>query len=261
MNQQTQADVIDEQFQNWSSKNLVDGRMAWARLRTQSHKNSSIETILQTLQNQKKEKETTNQPQWPGGEGVKQDMACALLSEAAEIFVKRLVTASISSCNDTLDLDGIRYHLMQKLPTKPPLGMVMSCDVGKQLAKRHIQNAKAYKKQETHLKEFHNKSKEKIEDWGDIDQAALAKINDMQALSKKRSIDNEVANIVRDVKRLETFVQRGNPSPFGQVPKGRIEVEEKHVRMALGDMRRNVDDGRGMAIAALARRAGLSLQG
>ncbi|GMH69270.1 hypothetical protein TL16_g05116 [Triparma laevis f. inornata] len=71
MNQQTQADVIDEQFQNWSSKNLVDGRMAWARLRTQSHKNSSIETILQTLQNQKKEKETTNQPQWPGGEGEK----------------------------------------------------------------------------------------------------------------------------------------------------------------------------------------------
>ena len=60
-------------------------------------------------------------------------MACCLLSEAVEVFIKRILVSTLSSCNDSLDLTSQRLHLMQKMNVEPPLGVEMGCDVGKQV--------------------------------------------------------------------------------------------------------------------------------
>ena len=94
------------------------------------------------------------------------------------------------------------------------------------------------------------------DDWGSISQNSLAKIESMLSLSKMRAYDSETTSIKNDVARLERFLERGSSMPFGVV-KGKVEVEERHVRMGVKEVMRMGEDGR--AIGALAVRAGMSI--
>ncbi|GMH87556.1 hypothetical protein TrVE_jg9519 [Triparma verrucosa] len=252
MDQLTQSDVVNTQFNNWDVKNVLDGRRAYARLRCKSMKGMRIEDVINRLRREGEE----GGGEYPGGEGVKSDMACCLLSEAVEVFIKRILVSTLSSCNDSLDLTSQRLHLMQKMNVEPPLGVEMGCDVGKQVVRRCVGKAKVYRKQEEHLRKWHEGNKEKIDDWGSISQNSLAKIDSMLSLSKMRAYDSETTSIKNDVARLERFLERGSSMPFGVV-KGKVEVEERHVRMGVKEVMRMGEDG--SAIGALAVKAGMSI--
>ena len=104
-------------------------------------------------------------------EKVEDDAVCALLSEATEMFVKRVlkvssmtretvltklveltlrsaVKSSVAGSQKDHDIDGIRIFTMNKIAkSPPPLGLVISCDITKQLAARQFKNARVYKMQ------------------------------------------------------------------------------------------------------------------
>jgi len=250
MDQLTQSDVVNTQYKNWDVENVLDGRRAYARLKCRSMKGMKIEDVIKRLRREE------DGGEYPGGEGVKSDMACCLLSSAVEVFITRLLVSTVSSCNDSLELTSQRLHLMQKMNVEPPLGVEMGCDVGKQVVRRCVGKAKVYRKQEEHLRKWHEGNKVKIDDWGSISQNSLAKIDSMLSLSKMRAYDSETTSIKNDVARLERFLERGSSMPFGVV-KGKVEVEERHVRMGVKEVMRMGEDGR--AIGALAVRAGMSI--
>ena len=161
-------------FPNFQARNLLTPRMAFARLRTppyndwqnSPHARSAAQYSPQT---------------------AVEDKALCLLSEAAEEFLRRLLTGAVRSAH--ADLDGVRLFEAQRTAgahhhlAKPPLGMVLGCDLEKQVAKAQHKVGGEVRSQEKHLN-------------GKIGQANAGVVNQITGVEAKHL--DSVPSMVRE---------------------------------------------------------------
>ena len=232
------SEVLTEQYKNWGSKNILTARCAYARLRTPER--SSVDHVVDFVgrgQADAKLASVINSNEWKSPSHVESnDASCAMLSEATEIFLRRVLTAGIVRAQSSIDIDGIRFYMMQKLAkSQPPLGMILGKDVDKQVLLARRTMYKAYLMQEERIAKLRlshsitKTGKEKINNM-DPKSRETRKISDMSVLSKRPYIEGEVERVKGLIKQLDARIRRGNPAPFDLPPKdGKIRITDRDI--------------------------------
>ena len=120
LQQQSQPQVIKEQYLDWSKKNLLSARSSFSRLRVPRANTSNNEVVdfVGTGRGARVSAKVASNPtpatEWKSPAQVENsDAACAMLSMATQEFIKMILTASIATAQKEVGADGIRIHAMQ----------------------------------------------------------------------------------------------------------------------------------------------------
>jgi hypothetical protein len=221
---------LDEQPKQASTKPLGTGIFA-STTPTATGTNPMIAAgaVKTELSNTKKAKTTA----WFNEEEAENDEACALLSEATQVYLRQVLESAISAARQRQNIDGIRLWHQQhtgatrdssSLPStetplenknKPALWLRLGCNVQRQAALREGNAAKVYQRMEEALQRSGKPKSLKLETtW--INSSSMSDLAKCPKLS-----ETAVQKADYDAKRsFETYGGKGSSAPpFGRVPK------------------------------------------
>eukprot|EP00978_Attheya_sp_CCMP212_P018096 scaffold49115_cov43-Attheya_sp.AAC.1 len=245
----TPQKTIAPAWKGWGKKNIVSTRVAWARIRLgeQPKKASTSGTgtfasttsittnamftagaVKMELTDATKATPTA----WFNEEEAENDEACALLSEATQVYLRQVLESAISAARQRQNIDGIRLWHQQHTgatrdssssskettpenKTKPPLWLRLGCNVQRQAALREGNAAKVYQRMEEALQRSGKPKSLKLETtW--INSSSMSDLAKCPKLSEAA-----VQKADYDAKRsFETYGGKGSAAPpFGRVPK------------------------------------------
>lgn len=172
------------------------------------------------------EKESSTQATWINEEIAEEDPMLTLISEATQLYVKKILETAVTMSRKKQNLDAKRlWHLHHVHHKKPPLGLVLGCDVYRQYAANNAEASNACLRLEQALA---RKNFGKDEDSKRIngDDGLIMECSSLNDLSRFVQQPNAVAEAEVFVKRKQdeaTGTNTGdarlrNP-PFGRVPK------------------------------------------
>ena len=180
------------------------------------------------------ENDTTNHA-WFNESRAEQDPALALLSEAAEQFLKSTIEGAIGKARLRLNLDGVRlWHVLQThavaaaAPSnngndidhpQPPALIRLGCDVRRQVALSQGNAAKVYQRMEEAISRRNDDCPLRY-DPNDIEQMILESTS-MGDLSKKPFLKHAARMADIDAKRKFSVFSGADSAdpPLGRVPK------------------------------------------
>lgn len=144
----------------WSQRNVVTARIAWARIRLpeQKHERRAIAAgnapLVQgislpsqpntSIQAQQQKPETI----WFNEDATESDLACAMLSEATEVYLKDLLEKGLTCARQRQNIQGVRLWHLQHGASKPPLSLRLGCEVHRQVAQSMGNAAKTVQRME-----------------------------------------------------------------------------------------------------------------
>lgn len=211
--------------------NLLTPRMCFARLRLPPYS------------------DWQNSPHAPSApaytpEAAANDPALALLSEALELFVTRLITGAVRSAQ--ADLDPIRLLEAQRAAAAaphvapPPLAVRIACDLEKQVARQQHAAGMLVRRQELALAERAAAGGAQRPEAASVEARHLDAVPGMAALSRRPALPGRREELDRELQAMAGFVKRGRKHPLGEVPGdgtgrvGRADVKRAAERMAGG---------------------------
>ena len=261
--------TIPSMYDGWGTKNVVSVRNVWAKVRlpererrlaemktaesdrarrempmvaetTQPITEEGVEIVLSSPPPSSPsmvdafsiENDKTNHV-WFNERRAEQDPALALLSEAAERFLKSTIEGAIGKARLRLNLDGVRlWHTLQAhaaadckvadnvdRPVPPPASIRLGCDVRRQIALSQGNAAKVYQRMEEAISR-RNQDRPPSYDPNDVSRMMLESTS-MGDLSKKPLLKHAAETADIDAKRkFSVFcgIDSTDP-PFGRVPK------------------------------------------
>jgi hypothetical protein len=264
------ADVtVPSIYDGWGTKNVVQVRNAWAKVRLPERERRLAE--MKTAKSDRARREMpmvaeTMQPITAEGDDIalppsppsspstanalsiendetnhvwfnerraEQDPVLAMLSEAAERFLKSTIEGAIGKARLRLNLDGVRlWHTLQAhaaatnkvghdvdRPGPPPASIRLGCDVRRQIALSQGNAAKVYQRMEEAISR-RNQDHPPSCDPNDVGRMILESTS-MGDLSKKPLLKHAAETADVDAKRkFSVFcgIDSADP-PFGRVPK------------------------------------------
>lgn len=149
------SEAVSFPVQGWSKRNIISSRVAWSRLRAERQFNTSVSTSTNplvaggllgltqvpgkkpvTIEGGSNPENSEVDFDWYNEEKAETDVALAVLSEGAEIYLKAVVMKALHCARQRQNLDGIRLWHQQfaRDEAKPSLSLMLGCDVVRQVA-------------------------------------------------------------------------------------------------------------------------------
>ena len=252
-------------YEGWGTNNVVTVRNAWAKIRlpesvvhkqkVKQKEGSGTDGVAERLPSAEGfppsamrdgsvvghgatetspliEEDTTNHV-WYDEQRATHDPTLALLSEAAEVFLKSAIEKAIGRARLRMNLDGVRlWHLMHARSAvqgvaaktssagRPQVLLRLGCDVQRQIALAEGNAAKTYQRMEEALSR-RNDSNPAAASLDTNPRAMLAESSSMSDLSKRPPLKSAVKAADEDAKRKFAVFGGINSKepPFGRVPK------------------------------------------
>jgi hypothetical protein len=242
---------LEVSFNQYMKSNILTPRMAWARLRLPNYNDWENSARASTV------------AKWEGLQTAKNDRAAAMLSCATEVFIKRILTGAVRSAQRDAELDGVRlYEAVRKTDCEPaPLGMVIGCDLLKQVAQSHVAIGKTILAQEKHLAQKYKNMDQREPSNANNNTTASHRQNvvssmtgkyvsaspSMGSLGKRKYDENRVKEMSGMIQKLETYVKGLDEGshPIKVVPKdGVVKVDVAHIKAAVAGMAEGAGIGR-----------------
>ena len=192
-----------DQFRGWHVKNIVNSRIAFAHTQVSSVSGNAAEA--------------SSSAEWINEDVAENDPVLTLVSEATQLYVKKILESAVTSSRKKQNLDGIRLWHLQHGQKQPPLALQLGCDVPRQVALADGQAAKICQRMEQAL----TRRDVGIELNEINSTGALNASSSMSELSRTVRVSNAAMNAEVHAKRsFEVFAGKdGRAPPFGRVPK------------------------------------------
>mmetsp|Transcript_33755 Transcript_33755/g.48876 ORF Transcript_33755/g.48876 Transcript_33755/m.48876 type:complete len:704 (-) Transcript_33755:316-2427(-) len=192
-----------DQFRGWHVKNIVNARIAFARTKLSCTSGNPAEG--------------SSESEWINEDVAENDPVLTLVSEATQLYVKKMLESAVTSSRKKQNLDGIRLWHLQHGQKQAPLALQLGCDVPRQVALADGQAAKICQRMEQAL----SRRDVGIELSEIKSTDALHASSSMSELSRTIRVSNASANAEVHAKRsFEVFAGKdGRAPPFGRVPK------------------------------------------
>jgi len=192
-------------FQGWGQRNILSASVSWVRIRRFN------ETIAKG-----KEKLL---PKWEGEEAAERDITCTLLSEATQIYIRRILEEAVSSARERGNLDLMRIWHLQYGPKRPPLALQLGCDITRQIKLATGNVATTVQKMEEALL---NSPASHIQSSA-LEHDVISHSTCMEELSIRLHDDKAIFNARSCAKRNYEFYggkeSGSGDHPFGPIPK------------------------------------------
>jgi len=192
-----------DQFRGWHVKNILNARIAFARTKLSCTSGNTAEG--------------SSESEWINEDVAENDPVLTLVSEATQLYVKKILESAVTSSRKKQNLDGIRLWHLQHGQKQAPLALQLGCDVPRQVALADGQAAKICQRMEQAL----SRRDVGIELSEIKSTDALHASASMSELSRTIRVSNASANAEVHAKRsFEVFAGKdGRAPPFGRVPK------------------------------------------
>ena len=216
-------------FRGWDKRNIVSTRIAYAR----THDSKIVETKKPTINainsdsdDDIENKTSSSKDTWVNEELAEKDLMLTLISEATQLYVKKILETAVTLSRKKQNLDGIRiWHLHHVQKRSPPLGLQLGCDVYRQYVLGDADAAGTCRRMEQALTRRNfgiNPSAENI----DGDDGLVKNATSIVDMSRRIQLPNASLDDDNFVKRkLDTYAGKGDDEtdpigpPFGRVPK------------------------------------------
>jgi hypothetical protein len=239
--------------QGWSKRNIVSSRVAWSRLRVERKHGNSASTSANplvaggllglaqvpgkkpvTIENGSNPDNAETDVDWYNEEKAEAEMALAVLSEGAEIYLKTVVMKAIHCARQRQNLDGIRLWHQQLVndESNSHLSLLLGCDVVRQVAQTEGNAAMTCRRLEAA-----NKRQSNVPERGHLlNESTLTRAKSMSDLSLRPKL--EKAENIAEVEGKRKFEIYGgklhDEPPLGRLVKvAKLEVVDFQTGMAL----------------------------
>mmetsp|Transcript_9528 Transcript_9528/g.23271 ORF Transcript_9528/g.23271 Transcript_9528/m.23271 type:complete len:943 (-) Transcript_9528:46-2874(-) len=242
----TRTRKVPSAFDGWGAKNVVSARNAWARVRLpecEAQRANAPPTGTNAGEGSDAAAGPEIENDWFNEKRVeREDTTLALLSEAAEVFLKSTIEKAVGRARLRQNLDGVRlWHTLQahsgapnngdgEKPTHPPALIRLGCDVRRQVALAEGNAAKVYQRMEEALSRRNDGAyANSVDDNLHDPEAMLRKATSMADLSKMPPLKSAAQNADADARqKFAVFggVDSQEP-PFGRLPKrARVTLQD-----------------------------------
>ena len=234
----TNANVLQPVlFKGWDQRNIVNTRIAYSKVHCSSRakqqpENKRIQDEDENAHVMKADEEnhcdtifgSVDQQEWINEEVAENNPMLTLISEAVQLFTKRILEKAVTFSRKKQNLDAIRlwhlHHLGIPNHNKPPLGLQLGCDVQRQHALADAEAGNACYRMEQAL----SRRAIGIVDTEDLDsEDVISKATNLSDLARRVKLPNGANDAeVFTKKRLQQYDGRSDmitEPPFGRVPK------------------------------------------
>ena len=206
----------------WNYHNVVSSRSVWAKVRLRERdrinaaKEAQPEPTLETPNGDK-----IPVTEWYNEDVAQKDKVLALISEAAQQYLKGLLEKAVHCGRQRQNVDGVRlFHqqvIAKKEKKKPALTLRLGCDVTRQIAQAQGNAAMTVKRMEEALERQEDLPKTSRS----LDHETLMNLSSMSDAATRPRLGKAVESADLDAKRnFEIYGgKEANEPPFGRLTK------------------------------------------
>ena len=218
-------------FRGWDKRNIVSTRVAYARAHDSNivgvEGKAELNAIDVESDDELESEKAVSKEKWVNEEIAEDDPMLTLISEATQLYVKKILETAITLSRKKQNLDGIRlWHLHHVQQRKPPLGLRLGCDVYRQNALNDADAAGTCCRMEQALLRRDFGVKDPHPEDVDGEDGLIKNAFSLVDLARRIQLPNASTDAEQFSKRkLDLYFGKGDEEtktidpPFGRVPK------------------------------------------